>query len=470
MHRVADRHTTADRSLDRPFRLALLLTTVALVGNARAQQAAPVAVAPAMFNLAPGVASAAPNALPAGMTASPLVSADMASAEGNGAVTSTTALPPVAFVPAGQSVMSRPSPTAAAPSVAADALPPLYPVPNDTPLSVRHASPIATQIPAGPEAFRVAGYSAATGPIVQPVSATLHKDTLSQGLKSHHAGCGGCANCQVVAGGGPCDPITQVARPQQLCGRCCAPDSWEQDDCYCGTIRTNALHDLFGCGQFVVNSGVVIPSAGGVLGDRLLTGWGVDVAMRSPILPPMPNRRWFGELGVSFMENGGKGSPITTDGTRVSLIGLPSTFINDAFSVRIRDVRRTAFTTGLGMTILPTWLNQTNQRLVSIVPRFGIRWGGAHISDQSTPLVAQLPTTVLLPSIQRTDTFFGLYGSLGIQSTWCHVPVFCLCVRELTLGAQLQYVNDWLDLGDLTAGGQRTISTVSPMLTLAFGF
>ncbi len=439
MHLVAGRHYFAIRR--RIWAAIGLAALFCLRSVAAWAQAPPAASVPPT--------AAAPNALPTGISARPL----------------PPAAPPVAFMPAVAGPAAQPALATAA------ALPPLYPVPVDPPLAVRHAAPVATGLPVGAGGVAVANFAAAVAtPTVHPVSTSLHKDTLSSGLTTHQASCRGCSTCQVVPGGGPCDPITQVARPPQICGRCCTPDSWETDDCYCGTMRTNALHDLFGCGQFVVSSGVAIPAAGGVLGDRLLTGWGVDVAMRSPILPPMPNRRWFAELGVSFMQNGGKGSPITADGTQVSLIGLPSVSINDAFSVRIRDVRRTAFTTGLGMTILPAWLNQNNGRLVSIVPRFGMRWGGAHISDNSQLLVAQPPGTVILPSIQRTDTFFGVYGSLGVQSTWCHVPMFCLCVRELSLGAHLNYVNDWLDLGDITGGAHRTISTVSPMLTLAIGF
>lgn len=423
----------------------------------------------------PTAAPNAPGMLPAGVTAQPLA------AVAPTPVASQPAAPPVVFMPAVAATPATPAAPVAMPAVALNqtaALPPLYSVPQDGPLSIRRAAPIATVIPGGTEGLTVAAMAA---PTVQPISTKLHNDSLNHGLRNTSSGYRGCA---VVPGGGPCDPITQVSRPPQLCGRCSTPDSWEMDDCYCGTMRTHALHDLFNCGQFVVGAGVSIPSAGGVLGDRLLTGWGIDIAMRSPILPPQPNRRWFGELGVSFMQNGGKGSAITTSGTFVDANGFVpfSVQLDELFQTEIRDIRRTAFTTGLGMTILPTWLNQNRQRLISIVPRAGIRWGGAHVSYRETP-TADLAAVIAgrppgndpanfqyFSDARRTDTFFGVYGSLGVQATWCHVPVFCLCVREFSLGAQLQYVNDWLDLGVLTGGTQKTISTVSPMLTLAVGF
>lgn len=485
MHRIASRlesTATCASRLARVASLALALTLgdVALQTCA-AQNGAPVAVtAPAM---------AAPNPLPMGVTAQPLESAALIPTPSpttvqavapmqpsptalSPAAAPPSVLPPVAFMPAAV--------PPAAVAAASTALPPLYPAPSDGPLTVRHASLIATHASAGPEAFTV---SAMSTPVVQPVSVKLHKDSLEQGLRTNAAS-SSSASGPIVAGGGPCDPITQVARPPQICGRCCTPDPCEMDDCYCGTIRTHALHDLFGCNQFIVSSGVFIPSAGGVLGDRLLTGWGVDFAIRSPIFPPLPSRRWFGEIGASFIQNGGKGSAITTSGTFVDANGLfPTAFpLDELFHTEIRDIRRAAFTTGLGMTILPSWLNQTNRRLVSIVPRFGIRWGGARLSyhqtatDDLNAVIASRPILndpdqfQYFSDAKKTDTFFGLYGSLGIQSTWCHVPVGCLCVRELTLGAQLQYVNDWFELGVLTGGRQKTISTVSPMLTLAVGF
>lgn len=485
MHRIVSRFESNATSANRLARVAALALVLTLVNDAlrtcAAQDGAPVAVAaPAM---------AAPNPLPTGLTAQPMVRAALIPTTTpttvqavaptqpmptalSTVVSPSSELPPLAFVPAAV-------PTAAM-AAGSTALPPLYPAPSDGPLTVRHASLIATHASAGPEALTV---SAMSTPVVQPVSVKLHKDSLGQGLRTNSANASSGSG-PIVAGGGPCDPITQVARPPQLCGRCCTPDPCEMDDCYCGTIRTHALHDLFGCSQFVVSSGVYIPSAGGVLGDRLLTGWGMDFAIRSPILPPLPNRRWFGEIGASFIQNGGKGSAITTSGTFVDANGLvPASFpLDELFHTQIRDIRRAAFTTGLGMTILPSWLNQTNCRLVSIVPRFGIRWGGTRLSyhheptDDLNAVIASRPILndpdnfQYFSDAKKTDTFFGIYSSIGVQSTWCHVPIGCLCVRELTLGAQLQYVNDWIELGVLTGGHQKTISTVSPMLTLAVGF
>lgn len=258
------------------------------------------------------------------------------------------------------------------------------------------------------------------------------------------------------------------------------PDPEELDSCNLDQQHQFAMIDLMGRNELLISAGTVSPVGNHRLDDHLLTGWGIQGAVRH--LWCCGGNTWmpFTEGGGGFWENGGTRSSITTAGTLQDTTtgNTANIFLNDFYETTLRDLRRATVHAALGTYFMPARWQVPGERTVQFNGRMGMHWGHARATyryQQSGDLQAaiadrialgSLPSALVLQSnVAKSDTYYGMFTSLGASYNRFNVQCGCFEFAEVAVGIDLQYTYDWLNLSGWS-GGSRGLATLAPMATL----
>ncbi|MBL9124605.1 MAG: hypothetical protein JNG90_13300 [Planctomycetaceae bacterium] len=262
------------------------------------------------------------------------------------------------------------------------------------------------------------------------------------------------------------------------------PDPEELDNCNLPEQHQLAMVDLMGRNELLISAGTVSPVGDHRLDNYLLTGWGIQGAVRH--LWCCGGQTWmpFSEGGGGFWENGAMRSSITTSGTLIdSTTGNSANiFLDDFYETTLRDLRRATVHAALGTYFMPARWQQPGIRNVQFVGRMGLHWGHARATyryQQSGDLQAAIADRIALGSlpsalsyqsnVAKSDTYFGMFTSLGVAYNRYNVWYGCFRFSEVSVGIDVQYTYDWLDLSGWN-GGSSGLATLAPMATFRLMF
>lgn len=258
------------------------------------------------------------------------------------------------------------------------------------------------------------------------------------------------------------------------------PDPEELDSCNLPRQHQRAMIDLMGNNELLISAGTVSPIGDQQLDNHLLTGWGIQGAVRH--IWCMSTDTWvpFSEFGGGFAENGAIRSYVTTSGYLIDSEPLGATtsyFLEDFYQSTLRDLRRATIHAALGAYYLPRRWQQPGVRAVQFNARGGLHWGHARATFQQVPtgdleaLVAALVAGGASPenlttqtNIDLSDSYFGMFTSLGVSYNRFNVVFGCFEFGEVAIGIDVQYTHEWISLKDYN-DGSRGLSTLAPMAT-----
>lgn len=238
-------------------------------------------------------------------------------------------------------------------------------------------------------------------------------------------------------------------------------------------------HDVF------VRSGPVFSLGGGVLNDGLKTGWAIESGLQLPLFDVPTGGGplgFFLELGGEYADNHRSGPLVDPGDTFFCLLCHHDDKVSELYQTQITDVQRVAFQAALAGSYFPAFFDPAaNQPRLSLTWDLGMRAGVgiAHFNYTPTAIraltqqlyianhfnVAELPTRT---SGDQTGFLFGLYGSLGVGITFPNVSVSQYTLGDVTVGAQVQFAHDWINLrgADDTYG----LGTLTPLFSVALHY
>lgn len=249
--------------------------------------------------------------------------------------------------------------------------------------------------------------------------------------------------------------------------------------------HARAMTEVFDNMMFLVKAGVEDPLTGGFFGNHLMTGWGIQLGARRPWFGESERSgAWFGELFVGFGETGGDGPTELTPGAvadstpgRVALIQVA-----DAFDTQLRDLKRTTLSLGLGRYFAPRW-GRVPGRTWQFMMHGGFQFGHAHARylNSNTAAIDAVyqdringgsdPFSVnILYSFDNSDTYFGLYAGGGVALNWYNVSTWYARWRQVSVGVELDYVNQWIDLDGFSSPEASPLALLAPMATFTLGW
>ncbi len=258
------------------------------------------------------------------------------------------------------------------------------------------------------------------------------------------------------------------------------PDPEELDSCNLDQQHRLDMVDLMGRNELLISAGTVSPVGNSRLDNHLLTGWGIQGAVRH--LWCCGGNTWmpFSEGGGGFWENGAMRSSISTAGTlQDTTVGnTASIFLNDFYETTLRDLRRATVHAALGTYFMPARWQQPGVSTVQFNGRIGAQWGHARATYrnvQSGDLQAAIADRIALGSdpsalalqsyVAKSGTYFGMFTSLGASYNRFDVQWGCIELSEVAVGIDVQYNYDWLNLSGWS-GNSPGLSTIAPMATL----
>lgn len=259
-----------------------------------------------------------------------------------------------------------------------------------------------------------------------------------------------------------------------------APDPEELDSCNLIQQHRRAMIDLMGRNELLISAGTVSPVGDSTIDNHLLTGWGIQGAVRHLWCSGTDTWMGFTEAGGGFWENGGNRSSVSTSGTLTDTTTGNTAYIalDDFFETTLRDLKRATVHAALGTYWMPAVWQQPGTRAVQFNGRIGLQWGHAHATYQQVASgdlqsaiasrIAQgsLPTALRLRSNAAvTDSYFGLLTSGGVAYTRYNVQWGCFELAEVAVGLDLQYTHDFINLRSYNIGS-RGVSTLAPMASL----
>lgn len=257
------------------------------------------------------------------------------------------------------------------------------------------------------------------------------------------------------------------------------PDPEELDSCNLHNEHRLAMIDLMGANELLISAGTVSPVGNGVIDDHLLTGWGIQGAVRHLWCRGTENWLFFSEGGGGFWQNGGNRSYVATSGQLVDTTpGNGDTiYLDDFYNTTLRDLKRATVHAALGTYILPAAWQQPGVQAVQFTGRIGLHWGHARATYQQTPTGdlqnaiasriagGSLPTNLVLQSnVDVTDSYFGLFTSGGVSYNRFNVRWGCFELAEVAVGVDLQYTHEYINLKAYNQAA-RGLSTLAPMAT-----
>jgi hypothetical protein len=232
--------------------------------------------------------------------------------------------------------------------------------------------------------------------------------------------------------------------------------------------------------EFYTKGGLAFPLGRGPLPEHVRMGWALQFGVRELITCPRPDFALFVNFGGGYVENHGRGNSVVTSGVLHG--NEPSENqvhpLNDFFNTSINKLERGNLLVSLDGEYYPARLNQPGVRQVHLDFRGGLRGGVLHADYNQIPTAALnnlIPTITGHRSLGFTnnaaafDQPFGLFTSVGVGVTYYNVRFGGFSVAELTLQAEAEFARDWINLSDFS-GGERSLWTVSPLLTFALSF
>lgn len=234
--------------------------------------------------------------------------------------------------------------------------------------------------------------------------------------------------------------------------------------------------------EFHVKMGPVEP-LNGFFEEHTKTGWMLEVAARETICRPYPFLTFFGELGLSYMENDGVTTPEVTNGQFFfsPTDTVPDT-LDDFFLTRLNELRRAGVHAAFGAYYYPPqWNPPGAAHSFHISFRGGGRVGHVHADYDQTPtpalgaIIDALGQFVdrtgftFISGTKESDIYAGLFGSVGIGCTCYDLCCGCFSRVDVSFGAELEAAHDWFDLGDY-GPFDRGLATFTPKVFLAFTF
>ncbi|HEV3204042.1 MAG TPA: hypothetical protein VGY77_06655 [Gemmataceae bacterium] len=243
---------------------------------------------------------------------------------------------------------------------------------------------------------------------------------------------------------------------------------------------------------FYLKSGPVTSLGSGELAPRLGTGWTVQAGAMERISCPNSAMDFFVDLGAGFLSTDGTDQAKVTSGFFFASIP-PETNIHplqNFFITRVSEFRRTDLHAALDLHYTPPFLNDNENRQLFVNFRGGARGSAIGESYAQTPTAA-LQTLIDAASspdalgqgrggrdprvfiffsyARKNDIGFGLFGGVGAGITYRDVQIRGFHLASVTLGAEVEFSNDWMSLGDLT-GGEKSVWFIAPMVSLSFSF
>jgi hypothetical protein len=244
--------------------------------------------------------------------------------------------------------------------------------------------------------------------------------------------------------------------------------------------------------NFYLKSGPVVSLGSGELAPRLGTGWTVQAGAMERISCPNSAMDIFVDLGAGFLSTDGTDQGKVTSGFFFASIP-PETNIHplqNFFITRVSEFRRTDAHAALDVHYSPPFLNDNENRQLFLNFRGGARVSAIGVSYAQTPTAA-LQTLIDMASspdalgpgrggrdprgfifssnARKNDISFGLFGGVGAGITYRDVQIRGFHLASVTLGAEVEFSNDWMSLGDLT-GGEKSVWFIAPMVSLSFSF
>lgn len=258
---------------------------------------------------------------------------------------------------------------------------------------------------------------------------------------------------------------------------------------YADSEKRLALRQWAHTKELVFRTGAVLPVGGGFWRENSDTSFGVQVSVRSYLNKPWAKFAWFNELGGAYLQNDGTNNPVTVagaffDGTTPLPPGLLAvTPIDNYAEVTLRRLRRFSGFGALGCYFRPDCWNHPGRHDVRIGSRIGGRLGHAHADfrQEIDPIVSALAGLHVLgggnptffgsaPNLSTSDTYWGMFTSIGWYGTWYNLPIGTCRPTTLGLGAELEFNHEWLEIKGFSPAGQHGLSTLTPMLSLTFAW
>lgn len=235
--------------------------------------------------------------------------------------------------------------------------------------------------------------------------------------------------------------------------------------------------------RFIIKSGLVFPLGGEFFEDRLKIGWTIQAAVREWISPPSRGTQFFIELGGGYAGNSGRGSRAITPGVFYAPPDDHFHPLDRFFASEIEQLHRASAHFAFGGVVSPVRWSDPCERRVELIFRGGPRIGHVRADLDKDPTAELVEVAVehgppplghghdpalyvIEHGINETDTFWGLFGSVGLQAVWYDVECQGLHFREVAFGGELELVHDWFSLGTL-GRNDRGLLTMSAMLTLS---
>lgn len=246
--------------------------------------------------------------------------------------------------------------------------------------------------------------------------------------------------------------------------------------------KRQAMADAYPGVDFFLGAGTVSAVGGGFFEDRARTGWTIRGGARAPITSPHRPTVLFGEIGGAYMHNDGGGDPQITSGIFTDGATGQSFELADFRETHLRSLRRGSIHTAIGASMTPQGPANRGWKKLQFNTRFGIRLGHLDARYQQDPTAAlqtlinqqvalgSNPATFRFSDrVERSDTFFGLFTSMGVGVTYDNVSWGFARFRRLSFSAEIEYSHEWFDLGEYGIG-DRGLNTLVPTLNASWAY
>lgn len=251
----------------------------------------------------------------------------------------------------------------------------------------------------------------------------------------------------------------------------------------CGTGACTGVEPLW---DIYVRGGIVTVVGNGTIDDHVGTGWTVTVGLREALPCHTENTRLYADVGLSYTQNQGVGAPVQVAGVFQALVPPETTqhFLNNFATVELQNLQRSTIHGGLDWEFYPEMLNGNDRYRTAIGLSGGGRFSKVRAEYQAQPsadLVA-LALQVAGPGTGRDPNFlfiktgtenkdyaFGMYAGVGASFTMYDVSLIGWRVHDVTLGARVDYIYDWFNLGTFDKGDDG-LANIVPSLSLGLSF
>jgi len=242
--------------------------------------------------------------------------------------------------------------------------------------------------------------------------------------------------------------------------------------------QSRAMFERWPFVTWYLKAGTVSSPGGGLWEDHTRLGFTIQTGGRAPITDPDAPLVWFGEIGGAFVGNDGTRDTVPTPGVLTStnpITGVSTQFpLDDFFDTSLGTLRRGSLQLATGLQTTPQFGFNQGWKKLQFNTRGGLRVGhvrATYRENQSAALAAlvamQPPGNILSFTTfnDRSDTFFGLFTSLGVAVTYedvCWGPCY---FSTVSIGADIEYAYEWFDLGAFGAG-DNGLGTLIPTASL----